>query len=173
MLRVFGRWMVLACTFALLLTPLGSVPAAAMQVGTDEGSLAALLRQMPHSPLGRYDEMHYADYARQREALGLTGRPEAGDEDKEWLTALRGMVMPLDGAVATPEWREGFGFDVWDLDQMLMFGGSDRQLTILRGRFDVEAIEASLSASGYAERKVDDGTYLSWGEDHESTSATR
>ena len=40
------------------------------------------------------------------------------------------------GDISAQVWKEGFGFDLWDIDQMLEFHSEDANISIFRGEFD-------------------------------------
>lgn len=120
----------------------------------DAGSLAGMLGRLPDRPLGLDGAMvTYADIALQTAALGVASPRGAGDEEgvRQWGTA----VMPLSLPQATgqhwarPEWRETFGFDLFQIEQAVEYGAPPLGLTVLRGTFDPTELRAAWARGGY------------------------
>ena len=136
------------------LAPLGAraeATASPVPAGTEAGSLAAMLGRLPDRPLGLDGAMvTYADVARQTAALGVDAPGAAGDEEggQRWIAA----VMPLSLPQATgqhwarPEWREAFGFDLFQIEQAVEYGAPPFGLTVLRGTFDPARAAGRLGA---------------------------
>jgi hypothetical protein len=137
-------------------TPAPTPPAGA--------SLAAMLRLLPATPLGT-GQLDYADYAHQRLAYGLADRPATYAEAQVRLAALRGMTFPFAGDLSAPAWKEAFGFDLWDVDQLLEYRAAETSITVLRGRFDGQALLRAWDGAGYRPQQADGVTYYSLGED--------
>src|ERR671912_24393 len=125
------------------LAPLGAragTTASPVPAESDVGSLAAMLGRLPDRPLGLDGAMvTYADVAGQTAALGVDAPRGAGDKEgrQRWITA----VMPLTLSQATghhwarPEWRESYGFDLFQIAQVVEYGAPPFGLTVLRGTF--------------------------------------
>jgi hypothetical protein len=129
-----------------------------------DGSLAELLRLVPGTLAGA-TPVNYSDYARQRAALGLSGRPAIEQEESEHEAALNGMALSLAGDFSAPEWKSAFGFDRWDVDELLEFPGDEISLTILRGHFDGQTLTRTWQSAGYETAEVEGAPYFSLGED--------
>ena len=141
-------------------------PAEAQDVATSTtppaaGSVEELLALLPDpypslaadaTPLATY-----ADIAGQLAAVGVTA-PTLGDEDggRLWARVTLGLQYPPDlaqFAVQAEVW-EPFGWSPFDVDQSLWFGQPPAITTVLRGRFDSDAVEAALLKIGYLPREV-------------------
>jgi hypothetical protein len=139
------------------LAPLGARAvdvASPVPAENEAGSLAAMLGRLPDRPLGLDGAMvTYADVARQMAALGVDAPTAAGDEEagQRWLAA----VMPLSLPQATgqhwarPEWRAAFGFDLFQVEQVVEYGAPPFGLTALRGTFDAGELRAAWARGGY------------------------
>jgi hypothetical protein len=147
---------------------LASAPATPAPAPTDGGSFAALLRLMPAMPLDNIGSLRFSDYARQRAAFGLTDRPTTDAEADHLQAALAGLARSEGGDLSAPEWKQAFGFDLWDVDQLLEFLGEDVSITVLRGRFDARTLTEAWERAGYQPRPAGSATYYSAGEDGES-----
>jgi hypothetical protein len=117
-------------------------------------SLAAMLGRLPDRPLGLEGAMvTYADVAGQTAALGVAAPGAAGDEEggRRWIAA----VTPLMLSQATgqhwalPEWRAAFGFDLYQIEQVVEYGAPPFGLTVLRGTFEPAELRAAWARGGY------------------------
>lgn len=94
----------------------------------------------------------FADAATQLAAVGIN--PPEGDTPDEdavrtWISAINWLIYPDFIAQRNQEWRAVFGFDLYQVDQALTVGEVPNEIVILRGRFDLGAIESTLTAAGY------------------------
>ena len=114
----------------------------------------AMLGRLPDRPLGLEGAMvTYADVEGQTAALGVDAPGSAGDEPgrQRWLAA----VLPLNLPQTTsqywvrPEWREAFGFDLFQVEQAAEYGAPPFGLTVLRGTFDPAELRAAWARGGY------------------------
>lgn len=120
-----------------------------------ESVLAELLSLVPATIVASPDVFQiafFADIALQMETAGLPFPDSIDDEAalSDWIVA----TMPL---LVTSPFRERalqlgrdvLGYDVTDLDQTLEVGDLPDAITVLRGRFDPNAISAAWLANGY------------------------
>jgi hypothetical protein len=158
----------LALAASLALVPLRDPALAApTPVAVDSnGGLMALLRLLPEDALGEMG-IRYGDYDAQLAALGIAGRGADLDPDT-WLAAMdsapvvpKSLLVPLD-----PMWREGLGFDLRDVDQMVEAGASDTNILILSGQFEAATVTAAWEAGGYVPVETDGVTWYTLGADN-------
>ena len=121
---------------------------------SEDGTLAAMLGWLPDRPLGLDGAMvTYADVASQTAALGVNAPRGPGDEagGQRWITAVLPLVLPQATSQhwAQPEWRETFGFDLYQIGQAVEYGAPPFGLTVLRGTFDPTELRAAWVRSGY------------------------
>jgi len=99
----------------------------------------------------------YADLATQVDAIGVP-RPESIDDEHfvRWSFGLETLFFPelLLTSSLSARWQELIGFDILDIDETLEIGEPPAR-TLLRGRFDHEAIEAAWARLGYQMTEVD------------------
>jgi hypothetical protein len=139
------------------LAPLGArAEATSSPVPTEneDGSLAAMLGRLPDRPLGLDGAMvTYADVASQTAALGVDAPRGAGDEagGQRWVAAVLPLTLPQATSQywAQPEWRETFGFDLYQIEQAVEYGAPPFGLTVLRGTFDPAELRAAWVRGGY------------------------
>jgi len=159
------RGLLVALTLLLTAVPVAAAaPATPAPVVAADSSLAAMLRLLPAFPLATA-ELDYADYARQRHAFGLDERPQTDAETQLQSAVLSELVTPFDADLSAPGWKEGLGFDRWDIDQMLEFRDEDTSITILRGRFDEAALRRAWDRAGYQPQQEAGLTFYALGED--------
>jgi hypothetical protein len=137
---------------------------ALAQASPTPGSLGDLLRFVPLIPLGGDSGamVIYSNPAQQLETLGLTApadldeRPGADD----WITAL-GLLQIHSRAshMVRPEWEEFFGFNLFDIDQIVEFSAPPTSVTVMRGRFEADALTQQWAEAGYQEQAWATGTY--------------
>ncbi len=145
----------------------GSTLAAQTPVAVDADiDLLALLRLLPDA-IPAEPGIRYANYAAQLAAVGIPGIGEDLDPDT-WTGAMgiammtpMMMSMPMD-----PAWRDGFGFDLRDVHQMVERGPSDESILLLAGRFDAASLPALWQSAGYAATETDGVTWYTLGEDN-------
>jgi hypothetical protein len=116
--------------------------------------LAAMLERLPDRPLGLDGAMvTYADVASQTAALGVDAPRGAGDEagGQRWIAAVLPLTLPQATSQywAQPEWRETFGFDLYQIAQAVEYGAPPFGLTVLRGTFDPAELRAAWVGGGY------------------------
>jgi hypothetical protein len=157
----------LALTASLALVPLARTTTAQTPVAVDgDTGLMALLRLLPDDAPGDTG-IRYADYSRQLAALGIA-ETGAGIDPDAWNAAMgaslmipSSMAVPLD-----PMWREGLGFDLRDVDQMVETGASDESILLLNGRFDAASLTAAWEAGGYTPTETGGVTWHTLGADN-------
>jgi hypothetical protein len=115
---------------------------------------AAMLGRLPDCPLGLDGAMvTYADVAGQTTALGIDAPGGAGDEEagQRWLAAILPLTLPRATSQhwAQPEWRETFGFDLYQIEQAVEYGAPPFGLTVLRGTFDPAELRTAWARGGY------------------------
>lgn len=115
----------------------------------------------------------YADIAAQLEVTGVTS-PETVDDAAHplWLAATRSLALPVNPLQYHESWRRDYGFDLFQTDETLELSLGQYNLTLLRGRFDNDAIRATLTANGYRPVDVDGHEVFTLREDyhHDPTS---
>src|SRR5215212_12257971 len=94
-------------------------PVPAESVGS---TLGAMLGRLPDRPLGLDGAMvTYADIASQTAALGVDapGPDSDGEGVQRWIAAVMPLTLPQATGQhwAQPEWRETFGFDLFQIEQ--------------------------------------------------------
>ena len=123
-------------------------------IESEDSPLAAMLGRLPDRPLGLDGAMvTYADVARQTAALGVDAPRGAGDEAgrQRWIAAIVPLTLPQATSQhwAQPEWRETFGFDLYQIEQAVEYGAPPFGLTVLRGTFDPTELRAAWARGGY------------------------
>ena len=58
-----------------------------------------------------------------------------------------------------PEWEEFFGFNLFDIDQTVEFSAPPTSVTVMRGRFEADALTQQWEAEGYQEQSWPTGAY--------------
>jgi hypothetical protein len=120
----------------------------------EDGTLAAMLGRLPDRPLGLDGAMvTYADVASQTTDLGVDAPRGTGDEEgqQRWIAAVRPLTLPQATAQhwAQPEWREAFGFDLYQIEQAVEYSAPPFGLTVLRGTFDPAELRTAWARGGY------------------------
>ncbi len=127
--------------------------ASPVSTENEAGGLAAMLSRLPDRPLLAGAVVNYADVARQTAAMGVETPRDARDEEatQRWIAAIRPLSLPqATGRYWTlPEWREAFGFDLFQVEQAVEYGGDQFELTVLRGTFDPAELRAAWARGGY------------------------
>ena len=113
-----------------------------------------MLGRLPDRPLGLDGAMvTYADVAGQTAALGVDAPRGTGDEEggQRWIAAVLPLTLPQATSQhwAQPEWRETFGFDLYQIEQAVEYGAPPFGLTVLRGTFDPAELRAAWARGGY------------------------
>jgi hypothetical protein len=137
----------------------------------DAGGLAAMLGRLPDRPLLAGAVVIYADVVRQTTAMGVDSPRDASDEEgmQRWIAAIMSLSLPqATGRFWTlPEWREAFGFDLFQVEQAVEYGGDQFELTMLRGTFDPAELRAAWARGGYQPIDLGAGEAYAVREDHE------
>jgi hypothetical protein len=133
-----------------------ATPAATPTPSGPNAQLLSFLGLVPdimssdNSPQGEIAE--FADVALQLAAVSATSPTSADDPNlRLWIRATSWITLPQDLQVRAldPQWRELFGFDVFQIDQSLVAAEPPNQITYLRGRFDPNEVTTALTKSGY------------------------
>jgi hypothetical protein len=138
----------------------------------EASKLGEMLGRLPDRPLGLDGAMvTYADVALQTTSLSVTPSRDAGDQEglQQWMAA----VMPLNLPQSTgrhwslPEWREAFGFDLFQVEQAVEYAAPPFGLTVLRGSFDPAELRAAWARGGYRPIDLGAGEAYAVREDYE------
>lgn len=122
--------------------------------------LSSLLALTPLSATGSTDNAQlasFADVAAQLAAGGIE-RPASKDDERmtAWLHASSPLILPDPFRSKTLRIdRAMLGLDVTDIDQSLEVGSPPAMISLLRGRFDREAVAAAWVANGYTMLEID------------------
>jgi hypothetical protein len=133
-------------------------------VAYPQGSLPALLRLAPDAledpDTGLPVRATYADLERWLADAGID--PEAASEDR-LREAIAPLALPevLRAAGLSQEWRDMYGFDLRQVDQVLAVGQAPDLVLIMPGRYDADALYATWVASGYQAVEVEETTVWS------------
>jgi hypothetical protein len=138
----------------------------------DAGSLAGMLSRLPDRPLGLDGALvTYADIALQTTALGVDPPRGAGDEERlrPWIAAIMSLSLPQATGQhwARTEWRETFGFDLFQIEQAVEYGAPPLGLTMLRGTFDPIELRAAWARGGYQPLDLGTGEAYAVRDDYE------
>lgn len=155
-----------AVTWVLLLLTLSlAAPAAALAQdatpapAATDSPVAAMLARVPATLPGLDDPglafVTVADLAGQLEAIGMTP-PESPDAPgyPAWQAATRGLGLPTAASPFGMYAREDYGFDLLQADQAVSVNAPPFHLSILVGRFEHDAVRATLEAAGFAPEQV-------------------
>lgn len=130
-----------------------------------DGAFASMLALVPAALDGGPDNPMIASFADAALQLAATGvaRPASVEDEagmKGWMRATYPLAFASVFATnALLLGRDLLGYDATDLDQTLEVGAPPEVVTVLRGRFDHDAVAASWKANGY--QMVDaDGTQV-------------
>lgn len=140
------------------------------------GSMSAMLDALPAMPLfdtelGEMAIISYFDQVAQLTAVGATPPTSLDDPAYDrWFQAVRGMPYLIRNSdfLLVPETEAQVGFTLFQLDQSVTYHFDDVDITLLRGRFDHERIEAALQGSGYEPVTVNGIDMLSIADDGET-----
>lgn len=95
----------------------------------------------------------FGDPAAQLAAVNVAtvDRRDASADVRLWSRATRWLALPspMREHALNPEWRELFGFDLFQIDQSLVTGEPPNRNFFLRGRFDPAEMRTAPTASGY------------------------
>lgn len=153
--------------------PPATPPGAATPEGDDgpdwpPGSLPALLEYAPDRladdslPLNAVAS--YADIAGWMSAQGVTTPVSLADPAlPAWEGELDNLAIPLSlrERGLDPVWQSTYGFDLTEVEQVLIIGQAPDYVTILRGTFDPDGLQAAWVASGYQAVEVEGATVWS------------
>ena len=115
-------------------------------------SITAMLARLPAAPLDQTGmTVSYANVAAQTAALGLSTPPNSEDEAARatWAeTAIR-LALPQTTAQhwTSPEWREAFGFDLFQVAAAAECLAPPLGVTVVRGTFDPNELRGRLGAA--------------------------
>lgn len=139
-----------------------STPVATPVPAASESGLLRLLGALPDRPLGMDGGMvTYADLALQAAVAGV--EPPAAGEDSEgaqaWVRAMQTMQIPQTTGQhwIRPEWREAFGFDLYQIEQAAEFAAPPFSITAVRGSYDLDEVRDALNRAGYQPIGTDAG----------------
>jgi hypothetical protein len=143
---------------------------AAAQSAPAPGSLAAMLELVPLT-LGQAPGnamLTYANLALQAEVSGVVVPESSEDESaRDWISATSRLPIHSNASqMATPEWEEGLGFNLFDVDQVVEFSAPPANFTLLRGRF-ADDLVSRWEAQGYEARDTENGTHYTVRENFE------
>lgn len=145
-----------------------------------EVSWVELFRLVPDTPDVRRGDVHVADAARARAEKGMTPPPPSAptaqvDAEIDYLfrRALRTRWL-ITTAHAADVHRAELGIDAREADQAISWGVPPEEVTVARGSFDPDAIEAAVMddpvwSPVLSHREVEGGRMWSWGDDFELT----
>lgn len=142
------------------------------QGSSEPGSLRALLGLLPLIPLGGETQamVTYANLARQAEAVGIDP-PESGQDlpaADDWVHAVGTLAgHSRTSFMTSPAWFDVFGFDLFNLDQVIEYSAPPTSVSVLRGRFDPDGLISHWEAAGYVARESAAGTYYAVAGDYE------
>ncbi|MGH2559075.1 MAG: hypothetical protein ACRDJH_08425 [Thermomicrobiales bacterium] len=139
-------------------------PVASPQATPAAGAVGGLAEMLALAPdvLAQPDHpLHLAQFGDVAAQLAAVGKKQpTSTEDPAmdgWIPSIQWITLPQ--SVTTrgiqPEFRELFGFDLFQVDQGLMLGEPPNLLTYVRGRFDENELRAAWTGAGYRELDVD------------------
>ncbi|MDQ3655423.1 MAG: hypothetical protein M3457_10120, partial [Chloroflexota bacterium] len=153
--------------------PPATPPGPATPEGNDgpawtAGSLPDLLTYAPDrladDSLPLNDIARYADIAGWISAHGITTPTSLADPAlPEWKAELVNLAIPLSlrERGLEPVWQNTYGFDLTQVEQVLIIGQAPDYVMILRGTFDAASLQAAWVASGYQAVEVEGATVWS------------
>lgn len=168
----------LSCCLMLLLTTLISPVSwvAAGQNGDADApatsGFGAMLDtvplKLPGGGAGDLVQVSYADLATQLAATGIEP-PENVDSPAfpDWIAATTGMPLPERASRFLAQWRQLFGFDLFQVDETLEISSPPFDLTLYRGRFDERAVVEALDGLGYEAVDIDGASVYAVRDDYE------
>lgn len=130
----------------------------------EAGTLPAMLNQAPDlladGSLPLNDIARYSDIAAWTSALGLETPSSAETASASWMDALDALALPtsLSEFGLDPRWKQTYGFDLTQVQQVLVVGQAPDVVLLMRGDFDPDALMASWVASGYQPVEVEGET---------------
>lgn len=128
------------------------------------GSLPALLALAPDTLDDDANGLPIqATYANVDAWLASEGLDSDDLDDDELERALEPLLLPevLETRGMTDEWRDMYGFDVRQIDQVLAVGHAPNQILIMPGRYDAETLLTTWTANGYQAVEVEETTVWS------------
>lgn len=106
----------------------------------------------------------YAGIASWMDACGIAA-PQSLDDPvlAAWEAQLDNLAIPstLRDRGLDPVWRQTYGFDLTQIDQVLIVGQAPDYVTIMRGSFESDELQTAWVASGYQAVEVDEQTVWS------------
>jgi len=137
--------------------PLAPVARTPTSSPAGAGSLRAMLALAPdvlagpNRPTGQV--AMYADQAAQLAAVGVAAPQSSSDAAgvARWTRATQWLTLPspVGDHALIPDWRQTFGFDVFQISQSLQVGDPPNQITFLRGHFNANEVQGALTRDGY------------------------
>jgi hypothetical protein len=137
----------------------GTVPAVVAQASATPATapvanrLEGMFGRLPHLPLGNEGGMViYTDLAAQSAAMGVDPPLDGDDEgQRQWFQAMQTLQLPQATGVhwSSPEWREAFGFDLFQVEQVAEYSAPPLGITVVRGSFDPDELRAAWERGGY------------------------
>ncbi len=131
----------------------------------EAGSLPALLNQAPdllaEGSLPLNDIARYSDITGWVASLGLpVPSSPAEAANGPWADALDDLALPasLREFGLDPLWKQTYGFDLTQVQQVLVVGQAPDVVVLIRGDFDLDVLMAAWVASGYQPVEVEGET---------------
>lgn len=151
----------------------GATPADVPASGGIGEMLALIPASLPALENPAQLMISYADIATQLDVTGVTP-PDSMDDPgfSQWIGATQPLAMPLNAAQYLKFWREDYGFDLFQAEQTLWLSLPPFDLSLFRGRFDLDAVRATLNGNGYQEIEVKGHPLLSLRDDFEQDVAS-
>lgn len=172
--RMDGCWICFLLLVAILMAPVTSV--AARQNG-DAGTgatsgVTAMLEKVPLKLPGLgADDLFQGSYADVATQLAVTGteRPDSIDSPglQDWIAATAVTPTPSYATQFLAQWRELFGFDLFQADETLEISSPPFNLTLYEGEFDEDAVVRALDDLGYEAVDVDGAAVFAIRDDYE------
>lgn len=131
--------------------------------GFPRGSLPAMLALAPDlldDSGGLPIKATYADVAGLLKQFGVDPRTSSSDELSTTLAPLE-IPEVLESRGLSNEWRDVYGYDLRQVDQILTVGYAPNQIVIMPGRYDTEALYETWVRHGYQAVEVEDTTIWS------------
>lgn len=146
----------------------GGTPVSAEADPPRPGSLPDLLRYAPdrlgEGELPLTDIGHYADISAWMGQAGVPLPTSANDPVlASWEAQLQNLAIPasLGERGLDPVWERTYGFSLLDLHQVLIVGHAPDYVTVMRGAFDVPAMQDAWVRNGYQAVEVEGTTIWS------------
>ena len=165
------RLLILVFLLTLALSSAGRAQDASPPT-SEPTALAAMLARVP-ADLPELDNSEhvtiaYTNIAAQLDAVGVAVPEHLGDAGfDQWAAATSALPLPGHATQFLPFWREDYGFDLLQADQVLWVSLPPYDLTLYRGRFDERGILDALTKLGYEPIDVGGQTIMSIRGDYE------